>query len=69
MKNFLAQEHEKLSLWWAAISAKEITLYLLLTLALLLPVYLYYAALWHHGTHGVVPAAFATLPNAACSSS
>ena len=45
MKNFLAQEHEKLSLWWAAISAKEITLYLLLTLALLLPVYLYYAAL------------------------
>ena len=25
MKNFLAQEHEKLSLWWAAISAKEIT--------------------------------------------
>ena len=45
MKNFLAQEHEKLSLWWAAISAKEIALYLLLTFALLLPVYLYYAAL------------------------
>lgn len=45
MKNFLAQEHEKLSLWWATISAKEIALYLLLTFALLLPVYLYYAAL------------------------
>lgn len=68
MKNFLAQEHEKLSLWWAAISAKEITLYLLLTLALLLPVYLYYAAL---GITGLTEwyAAFATLPNAACSSS
>lgn len=68
MKNFLAQEHEKLSLWWAAISAKEITLYLLLTLALLLPVYLYYAALGITGLTGGT-AAFAALPNAACSSS
>ena len=68
MKNFLAQEHEKLSLWWAAISAKEITLYLLLTLALLLPVYLYYAAL---GITGLTEwyRCLRNFPNAACSSS
>ena len=45
MRNFWAQEHEKLSLWWEGVSTKEIGFYLLCALVLLSVVVGYYACL------------------------